>query len=96
MPAAPDLSHKSCASAWSLERLCHPQAPSPTVCISGALGLTRRVGVGGVVGFVARLQFTPLLAEARQVYQTQPLQSKLQGRRQDAETVLHTAAKVDG
>src|SRR5579862_8269660 len=54
------------------------------------------LGAGGVIGIPARLQLSTLLAEARQVGHTKPLHSELQSGRQDAESVFHAAAKVNG
>src|SRR6266702_2695629 len=60
------------------------------------LDWTRGFRAGCVVGFAARFEFAAFVAEARHMNQADPLQRKLQGRRQHAKTVLHTAAKVDG
>src|SRR5450755_4767474 len=59
------------------------------------LGRTCGFGSGCVVAFSARFQFSPFVAEAWHMDQADPLQRKLQGRGQHAETVFHAAAKVD-
>jgi hypothetical protein len=55
-------------------------------------------GFGGsrVVGGIAGLKFAAFIAEAGQVDQAGPLQRELHRSRQDAETIFHAAAEVDG